>query len=429
MKAIADRGSGRRTYLGLQTSCTSCHARDNPHEEQFSEQACSDCHGPEKWAPAVAFRHDETAFALTGRHADVGCLKCHPAKTAEGGKAAIQFVGLRFRECSDCHRDPHVSSFGAACSTCHKTDDWSDLVSARSFSHDRTGYRLLGAHRRLSCAGCHGRPPRDDASIHITFAEARTTRTFPKIEASTCLSCHRDYHSESFRDELAGISCDACHANDAWLPTTYGIDRHNQESRFLLTGAHLSVPCGSCHSRANEKSTFLFADLGCIACHAADNPHGSQFDSRMAEGSCASCHSTGAWNSDVDFDHKSTGFELAGAHAYLTCTRCHVPQGEISTTYGIIYTGLSAACVSCHAADDPHRGQFEGRDCGACHEATTFTPVSRRFDHDETRFRLDGAHSKIHCSACHDKAVAPDGARFTRYLLEKTQCMDCHSSE
>lgn len=191
----------------------------------------------------------------------------------------------------------------------------------------------------------------------------------------------------------------------------------------------MSVPCAACHLKNGSKPAFLFEDRRCEACHTGDNPHGAQFADRMAENSCASCHSTNAWNSDLDFDHKSTGFELLGRHTYLTCTRCHVPKGEISASYGINYAGLSTACRSCHAGTDPHQGQFEGKDCGDCHEPTSFLRVSNKFDHGATRFPLDGAHRKIACQACHDTASAPDGFRFTRYLLEKTQCVDCHTSE
>ena len=41
------------------------------------------------------------------------------------------------------------------------------------------------------------------------------------------------------------------------------------------------------------------------------------------------------------FDHFSTGFELDGAHANVTCERCHT---------GGKFEGTNPACVSCHSA-------------------------------------------------------------------------------
>ena len=40
------------------------------------------------------------------------------------------------------------------------------------------------------------------------------------------------------------------------------------------------------------------------------------------------------------FDHFSTGFELDGAHANVTCERCHA---------GGTFEGTPAACIGCHS--------------------------------------------------------------------------------
>ena len=78
---------------------------------------------------------------------------------------------------------------------------------------------------------------------------------------------------------------------------------------------------------------------------------------------CARCHSPNGWRI-WDFDHgKETGFPLAGAHSKVACEGCHKqPPGQVK---------LDTQCVSCHAQDDIHLGQY-GRQCQRCHSTVTF---------------------------------------------------------
>jgi hypothetical protein len=418
-----------RTYLGLNADCTGCHAADTPHGSQFVDRVCSDCHTSTEWKHTETFDHEKSRFPLTGRHVEVDCARCHPDTGVDSDIPQVRYVDLAFTECGDCHRDPHDASFGSACSSCHSTVGWPVLTSERTFDHSRTGFRLAGAHRRAACMACHRQPARMDREIQIEFAGDIANKRYPPLLASSCLSCHVDYHDGLFERYDSRGSCDDCHSQMNWLPTTYGLTAHNNEARFKLEGAHLSVPCSSCHRSEDDSLSLTFERTSCDACHEKDNPHGRQFDQRMGEASCASCHDATTWNSDVDFDHTATEFELRGAHAFVKCTGCHVPQGDISTQHGVDYTGLQTSCASCHQSESPHIGQFPDRDCGSCHNPTSFAGAAAEFDHSATRFPLDGAHANIPCTQCHFAAIAPDGRHFTRYLLEKTQCVDCHTSE
>ena len=81
------------------------------------------------------------------------------------------------------------------------------------------------------------------------------------------------------------------------------------------------------------------------------------------------------------------------------------------------------ACAACHT--DPHAGQFAPvTECARCHEAAAWRIP--RFDHDKTRFHLEGAHRRVACSACH-RAEKVAGKSVVRYRPLDTACRSCHT--
>jgi hypothetical protein len=127
---------------------------------------------------------------------------------------------------------------------------------------------------------------------------------------------------------------------------------------------------------------------------------------------CARCHSTQGWErlraAVSGFEHGATGFPLRGAHAALTCDRCHD---------GARGARGRSACATCHA--DPHRGE-QGEDCARCHDERSFAMKDALLRHRETRFPLTGAHALVDCGACHlDRAAG-------RFAGVPTECLGCH---
>ena len=88
---------------------------------------------------------------------------------------------------------------------------------------------------------------------------------------------------------------------------------------------------------------------------------------------------------------------------------------------------LGAACLDCHAPDDPHADQFTGRRCESCHGTRTFRIPD--FDHQRTDYELDGAHIGLACVECHQSEPAPGGGQMTRYRPLGTECADCHGGD
>ena len=92
-------GKEQQKFAGLPKTCTSCHT-DN-HNKQFDKNGvtdCSKCHIPNSWKESI-FDHNNTAFKLDGKHANVACAKCHKL---EKNQKFIVYKLKKFK-CEDCH--------------------------------------------------------------------------------------------------------------------------------------------------------------------------------------------------------------------------------------------------------------------------------------------------------------------------------------
>jgi hypothetical protein len=175
--------------------------------------------------------------------------------------------------------------------------------------------------------------------------------------------------------------------------------------------------CASCHEPFSSHSQSRL----CLDCHketAADRLktrgfHGRQPDAAKQE--CNHCH-TDHKGRDADillfdretFDHTFTNFVLRDAHKSVQCDGCHL--------VGVEFRNAPGRCFDCHKAIDPHKGRL-GQTCDDCHGEATWLRL-KPFDHDKTKFPLQGAHRNVECSACHVGE---------RYKGIGTACVDCHT--
>jgi len=418
-----------KTYLGLSDRCATCHLSDTPHRNQFVSRDCASCHQESRWPQTDAFDHDTARFRLEGRHRQVACEGCHPVQT-NGESAFTVYRELEFSGCASCHADPHGGRMGGAtCTTCHSVSGWANL-SARAlesgFDHARTGFALRGSHREVDCSGCHGKPASSSESISIEFVPGTERHSFPRPEATSCASCHNDFHGADFvASENIRAACESCHSERSWLPSSYDMGRHNRDSRFELTGAHLSVPCIACHrSDGGSRPTFARTDRSCISCHAGDDIHRGQFSTDAGPAGCEQCHRSDSWSVSDGFDHNTTRFPLSGRHREIQCASCHAESESAAGTR--VFRGTSVACSTCHAGADPHQSQFVGKECSSCHDDVSFRIVS--FNHDDTRFPLGAAHGSVACASCHRGERTEGGTEFTRFTPLGTECIDCHAN-
>jgi predicted CXXCH cytochrome family protein len=154
---------------------------------------------------------------------------------------------------------------------------------------------------------------------------------------------------------------------------------------------------------------------------------------------CARCHTEHyghdfnivKWQpSRTEFDHRQTGYALAGKHAGVACERCHNAQHVSKAERPSIqmkdvnhsYLGVSPECTTCHT--DEHRGQL-GSDCARCHSLDSWKPPTG-FDHGKTRYPLTGLHSNLACKQCHPTRT-DDGTSFVQYKNPTfASCTGCH---
>lgn len=396
IKGPAAKRAGR-TFLGLEQNCLSCHA--DFHQGTLGN-TCTNCHNQNAFTPAPGFNHASTTFKLTGAHAAVNCSKCH-LSTTRNGKEFTVYKGVQFASCTNCHKDIHNGKFGNQCTDCHTTDNFRN-VKLGGFDHDKTGFKLLGQHKAVKCADCHG----SDLNSKPAHNE--------------CLSCHKDYHKGEFLVAEKPKDCSVCHTVDGFSPSLFTLDQH-QKSRFPLIGSHLAQPCQACHY-TNQEWSFKKASIACVACHT--NIHGSEISAKfIGDSNCENCHNTEKWL-NYKFDHDETKFKLTGKHAGRKCYDCHTKDNSTPTPVRI-FASTKSNCESCHI--EVHNNQFTvtgNSDCLRCH--TTSGWSAELFDHGLTKFPLTGAHSLIGCERCH-KEIEENGIRFINYKIEDFKCASCHS--
>jgi len=387
------------TYLGLNQSCLSCH--DDYHQGKMSAN-CADCHSFENWKNAKAFDHSKTRFPLLGKHLGVKCVECHKTETVNG-KNSQKFKGLSFANCTPCHEDVHNNKLGQNCKQCHTEESFHFSRTMKAFNHDKTNFKLIGKHQFVDCKECH-----------------KTSLTAP-LRHGKCNDCHKDYHKAEFAVKGISPDCDQCHSNDGFTPSSYTIEKHNN-SKFALEGAHLATSCVACHKKADKDWTFKNMGSKCVDCHKNEHK-GFIEDKFFPNEDCTVCHNVKSWKT-VTFDHDITGFKLEGEHAKTACSECHYGKNEIGVRTQK-FNGLSRECSECHK--DAHVGQFavNGKtDCTRCHGFTRWE--DSKFDHNSSRFKIDGEHIAVKCEECH-KPVSNEKGKYIEYKFNNIECSKCHS--
>jgi hypothetical protein len=144
--------------------------------------------------------------------------------------------------------------------------------------------------------------------------------------------------------------CEQCHSTTTWSDVTFDHDL----TSYPLLGLHVTATCAQCHMTQHFKET----SQDCNTCHARDDVHNGALSK-----ACGQCHTPNGWKL-WDFDHAArTRFPLAGAHAKLGCSQCHLkPQNTLKP---------SMVCGTCHAENDVHAGRF-GQQCQQCHTTAGF---------------------------------------------------------
>jgi len=337
-------GAATGVFVGMSTECLICHRADlqaatNPnHVTAAFPTDCSQCHNVNAWTSAN-FNHN-LVFPLTGSHATLPCAQCHTGNNFATAPTA----------CSGCHMADYnqttspnhaQAAFPTDCSLCHSTINW----SGATFNHSTTTFPLTGAHLTVACAQCH---------VNNNYTTVPTN----------CSACHlTDYNqttNPNHQQASFPLDCSLCHSTTNWTSSTF----NHSTTTFPLTGAHVTVPCASCHVGGN----YTTVPTDCYSCHKADYT-GVQNPNHITSGfptTCATCHNTTSW-AGATFNH--TWFPIySGTHAniWTTCADCHLDPSNYN----------SFSCTNCHthneAATDPIHKSVKGYSytptaCYQCH--------------------------------------------------------------
>ena len=385
------------TYLGLTTKCLSCH--DDYHQKSL-ENDCLKCHDFKIFKPAPGFDHQLSAYPLVGKHLDVKCIECHPMQKINDKESQL-FKPLEYKSCVACHEDIHKGKFGKDCKKCHSEMSFRQIKGLNSFDHSLTKYSLTGQHQFVMCKECH-----------------KSNYTDP-LKYGRCMDCHEDYHKADFTLTNKQSDCDDCHTTNGFKSSSFSIEQH-QQGNFVLRDAHLATPCFACHFKDN---LWVFRNIGqvCVDCHT--DPHEAVVSQKYyPESDCRSCHNEQSWR-QIQFDHSKTGYELMGQHQATDCRDCHFKTDKETSTTQQVFSKLPNACINCHT--DKHAGQFVENDqnnCNRCHNADNWQPAL--FNHELTRFALEGAHSKLTCKQCH-KPASINNQFVINYKIDY-RCEACH---
>ncbi len=392
-------GKLARAHASLEglSRCTECHQTG----KELSPERCLDC-------------HDELA----------GSVRAH-----RGYHGRIPDAK---RNCERCHHE-HQGLEAALI-------DW----TPKRFDHRQAGYPLDGKHAKVECEACHDPRLISDPVVAARLAKPTKTETYLGL-STRCAACHFDEHRGQEGDD-----CKRCHDTAGWKPAN-GFD--HAKTKFALRGAHAAVECAKCHRTEDDTSTLTttfpapvartFARYAPVAHEACTDCHQDPHRGRLGV-DCTSCHDEEDWKK-VDREaisaptfHDRTRYPLTGEHRKVACKACHLPLGSSKE----VYRGLAFdRCDACHL--DAHGGQV-GTECEKCHDVRGFTPPL--FDaraHQDTRYRLEGAHLAVACLRCHARReVAPAPPALVRGLEQRgrkplasgaalalpgpTTCASCH---
>jgi hypothetical protein len=199
---------------------------------------------------------------------------------------------------------------------------------------------------------------------------------------------------------------------------------------YELLGAHLNVPCESCHVGAIFKGT----PRDCASCHSQGARITATFKGQnhvLSSNRCDSCHTDVAWMPAAHFDHQEVQGSCATCHNGSTavgkgpthiastneCADCHSVFGW-NPVISVDHTQVNGTCVSCHngtiANGKPANHIPTTASCDNCHTTLAWKPAN-----------VMHTGNISNCVACHNGTIAT--GKTATHMFTSDQCGACHS--
>jgi DmsE family decaheme c-type cytochrome len=279
-----------------------------------------------------------------------------------------------------------------ACTVCHDANSAKPILSIYQSRHG-----VKADARTPRCQSCHGTSSKhqsDPTQTPDVVFGTKEKHTDPKIQADTCLSCHKTglrMHWSGSQHERRDVACASCHT------------AHASKDPVLVRTSQPEV-CFSCHKeqRAQERRISHHPiKEGKVICSDCHNPHGSTGPKLLTKDSvnetCYLCHA-----------EKRGPFLWEHAPVVDNCTTCHTPHG--SSTAPLLKTRVPWLCQDCHTGD--HGAQLNS---GANLQAGNLTTINGAHPLGSASARIQvNARACINCHVLVHGSNHPAGAKFQR---------------
>lgn len=396
--------------------CLDCHKEINSRilagkgyhaSKEVKSKQCASCHNDHHGRnfeivrfDTAKFDHQITGYLLEGKHSRLSCRDCHqPSKIKDSEvmkKKFETYLGLDTK-CLSCHEDYHQNTLSVSCTDCHNQEAFKP---APKFNHDKTSFPLRGAHKNQECIECH----------KVTKKNGLDFQQFADVPHKSCTSCHTDVHEGRF-----GTKCLDCHTENSFKILKSNHRFNHDQTDFPLKGKHVQVDCAKCHTQGLRTP---LEHSRCTDCH--EDYHQGDFTEKGLVRNCSECHSENGFKESrysID-DHQLSRFPLEGAHLATPCFSCHLKEDRWK------FKKIGLKCMDCH--QDVHEASipemyYPEFNCKACHSSETWHQI--RFEHLQTGYALEGAHSRPDCRTCHFDPTQPKSFIFKDLT---TDCKTCH---
>lgn len=223
------------------------------------------------------------------------------------------------------------------------------------------------------------------AKRNVSFDHIKTG--FPLTGAHVTLPCETCHVQGTFKGTPK--KCETCHTRGSRIQTT----TFKANNHIATTQA-----CDQCHRSTASWNVVMFSHVGvvphqCAQCHNGTIVMGKPANHAPTTSPCDTCHRTTTWMS-VGFNHVSV---TPGS-----CATCHVPGGSgMAKPSNHIPTTLS---------------------CDACHNTSTY--MTSTFTHSGAQGVLPGQ-----CSTCHNGSYTQWNAlgKTPTHVATSASCDTCHT--
>lgn len=270
--------------------------------------------------------------------------------------------------------------------------------------------------RQDACTRCHAEELERVADSHpvIKFKDPRNASRLEKIEATKCITCHREHQPEITGEMGVTLPMDYC----AHCHQKIAEQRPSHEGMGFDTCA--TAGCHNFHDNSALYERFLvdhldepdFRSLALMRVRDLyDRP-----DASVGE---ALAKSEADVPDSVEYTHRILHDWSTTAHAAVgvNCTDCHNAKNEETGVVEWHDRPSHESCQSCHTHET--KGFLEGKHgMRLAAGMSLMTPGMAKIP-----MRADAAHRELNCISCHSSH------RFNTQTAAVDSCLKCHNDE